>query len=288
MKKVLVGMSGGIDSSVSAYLLKNLGYEVEGVTMKLFKEGQALAPNITKDACFSPNEVHDIEKSKEICEKIGIKHHVLDLSSVYESYVLKNFRDEYMNARTPNPCVICNQKIKFGALMDYARESGIEFDYFATGHYAEIVYAFSRYAIKRAKDLLKDQSYFLYRLSQEQLSHILFPLASFTKKEVRTIDVNMGFHSANQEESMDFYSGDYNELLKAGERAGNIVDTNGRVLGEHKGFWNYTIGQRKGLGIGYKEPLYVIALDSVKNEVVVGTKLARYLKRIRRHLLNLI
>ena len=270
MSKVIVGMSGGIDSSVAAYLLLKQGYEVQGVTMSVWKKNPNFKGNFDKDSCFSPNKEEEIEKTKKICQKLGIKHTVLDISDLYESVVLKNFKDEYLNGRTPNPCIWCNQKIKFGAMVDYARNAGLEFDYFATGHYARIEKENGRYCLKRGLDPLKDQSYFLYRLSQKQLSTTLFPLGSMNKADVRKIDLELGFHPEGQSESQDFYGGSYSDLLDVEPKQGDIVDTDGKVLGKHNGIWNYTIGQRKGLGISAPKPLYVIALDVKNNQVVVG------------------
>ena len=270
MERVLVGMSGGIDSSVAAYLLKEQGCEVMGVTMSLWKDGRPFHGDFEKDACFSPNKAAEIGKTREICGKLGIPHTVLDISDLYESTVLKNFREEYMNGRTPNPCIWCNRLIKFGAMVEYARAAGIGFDFFATGHYARIEKENGRYALKRGLDPLKDQSYFLYRLTQEQLSTTVFPLGSMTKKDVRLIDEKLGFHPQGQSESQDFYSGSYSDLLDIGPVPGDIVDTEGKVLGRHNGIWNYTIGQRKGLGVSSPKPLYVISLDVRNNRVVVG------------------
>lgn len=270
MNKVLVGMSGGIDSSIAAYLLKKQGYDVSGVTMSLWKDGRVFHGDATKDACFSPNKKEEIDKARSICDKLGIEHHVLDIADLYESTVLKNFKDEYLGGRTPNPCIWCNQKIKFGAMVDYAKEAGIQFDYFATGHYARIEKENDRYCLKRGLDPLKDQSYFLYRLSQRQLGRTLFPLGCMTKKQVRAIDVELGYHPEDQGESQDFYSGSYADLLDVEPTPGDIVDMQGKVLGRHNGIWNYTIGQRKGLGVSAPKPLYVISLDVPGNRVVVG------------------
>ena len=272
MANILVGMSGGIDSTVTAYLLKQQGHNVTGITMRTWDDSLGLDNNITKEACFSPDTEEKIRSISALCEKIGVPHVVLDLTDKFKDIVLDNFKNEYLSGRTPNPCIWCNQKIKFGAMIDEARTAGLDFDFFATGHYARIVRIGNRFAIKRAVDLPKDQSYFLYRLSQKQLSGIMFPLGDLTKTEVRKIDVELGLHSADQTESQDFYGGDYNDLLGAEPIEGNIVDTEGRILGKHNGFWNYTIGQRKGLGIAAKEALYVIALNAKKNEVIVGFK----------------
>ncbi|NLA98830.1 MAG: tRNA 2-thiouridine(34) synthase MnmA [Spirochaetales bacterium] len=268
--KVLVGMSGGIDSSVAAYLLKQQGHEVMGVTMTIWNKRSHLSRPLNSTSCFAPDKTEDIRAIKKICEKIGIGHQVLELSDLFEEIVLSNFKAEYMDGRTPNPCVWCNAKIKFGAMVEYAMQSGLVFDRFATGHYARIVEQNGRYAVAKAVDLKKDQSYFLYRLNQEQLARTLFPLGGMTKEDVRKIDVAQGFHKVYQEESQDFYDGDYTDLLDISARQGNIVTKQGEVLGRHEGIWHYTIGQRKGLGIAAPRPLYVLELRADTNEVVVG------------------
>ena len=270
MKKVLVGMSGGIDSSVAALLLKEQGYEVEGITMCVWKQDVKYKGKEGRNSCFSTDREKEVQKAQNICDRLEIKYHVLDISDLYESVVLKNFREEYLNGRTPNPCIWCNQKIKFGAMPEIARKSGIDFDYFATGHYARIESKNGRYALLKGADPVKDQSYFLYRLNQKQLGSTLFPLGGMTKSQVRAIDSEHGFHDETQTESQDFYSGHYTELLDTEEKQGDIVDTEGKVLGHHNGMWNYTIGQRKGLGIAAPKPLYVVGLDPVRNLVTVG------------------
>lgn len=268
--KILVGMSGGIDSSVAAHLLKEQGHQVVGITMTIWSNRAHLERPEGSRSCFAPDKREDIAKIQEICASIGIEHQVLELSDRFEEVVLENFKREYLDGRTPNPCVWCNAAIKFGAMVDYARESGIDFDKFATGHYARIVQRNGRLAIARAVDLRKDQSYFLHRLSQEQLSRTLFPLGSLTKDEVRQIDVRLGFHRPEQTESQDFYDGDYTDLLEVEDQKGNIVTLDGEILGQHNGIFHYTIGQRKGLGIASDRPLYVLQLRPHSNEVVVG------------------
>lgn len=268
--RVLIGMSGGIDSTVAAYLLKQQGHEVVGVTMTIWNNRSDLPTPKQSNSCFAPDKTEDLEKIKAICAKLGIEHQTLELSDQFEQQVLRNFNDDYMSGKTPNPCVWCNSKIKFGAMVDYAREKGLQFDKFATGHYARIVEKDGRYAIARATDLKKDQSYFLYRLTQEQLASTLFPLGSLHKDEVRRIDEEQNFHSVREQESQDFYGGDYTDLLETSSKEGDIVDLDGNVLGKHEGIWHYTIGQRKGLGLAAEKPLYVLELRADSNEVVVG------------------
>lgn len=270
--KVLVGLSGGIDSSIAAYLLKKEGYEVEGITMLVWKEDAPYPAPEGANSCYCPEKKEDLDRIREICGRIGIKHTVVDCSDRFEEQILGYFRSEYLSGRTPNPCIWCNRKIKFGAMVDYAREV-TSFDRFATGHYARITRrSDGRYELRKAVDLRKDQSYFLSRLSQEQLSTALFPLGDHTKAEIRKIDEALGFHEPGASESQDFYAGDYTDLLQVEDRPGRIVMTDGRVLGRHNGYWHYTIGQRRGLNVAYTEPLYVIALDAERNEVIVGTE----------------
>ena len=242
--KIAVGLSGGVDSSVCAALLKEEGHEVIGITMKLWREGRYKGG--TKDACFGPGEAEDIESAEALCRQLGIEYHVFDCADEYEKVVLDYFRTEYLAGKTPNPCVRCNAFMKFGVLPQLARSQGIDFDKFAY------------------------QSYFLYRLKQAQLSRLMFPLGGFRKRDVREMAVKFGLPMKDKPDSQDFYSGDHAELLKTAERIGNIVDTAGNVLGTHHGFWNYTIGQRRGLGIAAAHPLYVIDINACRNEVVVG------------------
>ena len=275
--KILVGMSGGVDSSVAALILKEQGHEVIGAIMSIWSEDKhkRLAPSVgnsCKDACYGPNEIEDIEEARKIAEQIGVPFHVFDCSKEYEKIVLDNFKNEYLSGRTPNPCIRCNSLIKFDVLPFLAKQSGLEFDKFATGHYARVEYDENskRYVLKTGINPKKDQSYFLYKLRQDQLANILMPLGGHEKAEIREIAKTNDLKVYDKPDSQDFYSGDYNELLEVSDKEGNIVDRGGKILGKHQGIWNYTIGQRKVLGIAHSNPLYVIELNKDKNEVIVG------------------
>ena len=268
--KVLVGLSGGVDSSVAALILKQQGYEVIGATMSIWgKNGLAIAEG-KHNACYGPDEVEDIETAKKIADDIGIPYHVVDCVSKYEDIVIENFKREYLQGHTPNPCVWCNALIKFGVLPEVAKLNGVEFDKFSTGHYARVEEENGRYLLKRGIAPHKDQSYFLYRLKQEQLKNIILPLGNYTKDQIRAIAKENGLEVADKPDSQDFYGGDYNELLNVKDKIGNIVDLEGKILGTHKGIWNFTIGQRKGIGVSAPYPLYVLSLNKDTNEVVVG------------------
>lgn len=269
--KIAIGLSGGVDSSVAAALLKQSGHDVTGITMKIWRDGKYRGGD--KDACFGPGEEDDIRAAAALCRKLDIPYHVFDCAEAYEKAVLDYFRAEYLAGRTPNPCVRCNSLMKFGVLPNLARQSGVEFDKFATGHYVRSGYQDGRYFIRTARDLAKDQSYFLYRLTQKQLAELHFPLGERTKAAVRALAEEFGLEVSDKPDSQDFYSGDHRELLDTPDRPGNIVDASGKVLGTHKGFWHYTVGQRRGLGIAAPESLYVTALNPCRNEVVVGSRL---------------
>ena len=275
--KILVGMSGGVDSSVTALMLKQQGHEVIGATMAIWgdrgvKEQLKEKLPTRHGACFGPDEKEDIEGARKIAEEIGIPFYVFDCAKQYEEIVLDNFKKEYLSGHTPNPCIWCNSLIKFDVLPRLAKANGIDFDKFATGHYARIEQNGDKYILKRGINPKKDQSYFLYRLKQEQLSKIYLPLGDKTKEEIREIAKANGHTVAEKPDSQDFYYGDYNELLGVDDKEGNIVDLNGKILGKHKGIWNFTIGQRKGVGVSSTEPLYVIELRKDTNEVVIGPK----------------
>ena len=270
-KRVAVGMSGGVDSSVAAMLLQNAGHEVLGVTMAIYSGRPATGPII--DSCYGPGEQGDIEEAVRICAQLGIPHYVVDLRNEYQSMVLDYARREYLAGRTPNPCVLCNQRVKFGMLLEkLPAAAGAGFDSFATGHYCRVVRVpeTGRYAIRKAADDAKDQSYFLCMLGQGQLSRVIFPLGEMTKDEVRKLAREAELENHDRPESQDFAAGGYRAVMHAPEAEGPITDADGNVIGRHTGVWGYTIGQRRGLGVGGGEPLYVTSIDAATNTVVAG------------------
>lgn len=308
MKKVLLGMSGGVDSSVSAIMLQNKGYEVIGATMRLWeKDGQS-------------NAIND---AKKVCEKLEIEHHVIDFRKEFRKRVIDNFVCTYMCAKTPNPCVECNKYMKFYAFYKIAKKLGCE--YIATGHYAKIMYSeeYNQYVLAKSNAKAKDQSYFLYGINKEILPYIIFPLSEFNdKSEIRRIAEEYGLEVAQKKDSQevcfipnnDYISflnnqnldkGNTQEDSKTGNKVeckinnnyarnsissvvGDIVLSNGEKVGIHTGLINYTVGQRKGLGISYKEPLYVLKLDKEKNQVIVGAERELYSTELMANELNFL
>ncbi len=275
-KTVAVGISGGIDSAVSVWLLKEQGYHVIGLTMSIWDPRMKLA-SVRQGGCYGPGEVEDIAAAREIAERLHIPHHTLALADAYERCVLKPFRSQYLAGYTPNPCAYCNPEMKFGVLPEQARASGLSFDFFATGHYARIVPAEEkgRVCLLRGVDRKKDQSYFLARLNQTQLSGILFPLGDKTKDEVREIARTVGLGLLTEKkESQDFFEGDDIAVLFNGDGTvpGPIMDEEGRVLGQHRGIIHYTVGQRDGLGIAVGHKVYVKTICAESNTLVVAPR----------------
>jgi len=262
-KKVLVAMSGGIDSSLSGALLLEKGWEVAGVTMILGEDSSSFNERAVEDA-------------RQVCRFLSIPHYVVDLSPEFAELVMGDFISQYLEGRTPNPCVICNRRLKFGKLLEYARHKG--FDFLATGHYARVEEKEGKYFLKRPKDRKKDQTYFLYGIGKDSLPYIVFPMADFTKEEARELARKYGLPVAEKPESKDICflpGGDYRKFLEkriSGDYCGFIVTREGEIVGKHEGYFRYTIGQRKGLGVAHSRPLYVVAVHPEKNEVVVGER----------------
>ena len=258
-------MSGGVDSSVAAGLLLEQGHEVEGVSLRMWEGEQG------------PRVCSDHRGAKEIAALLGIRHTLLDLRAEFAETVVKPFARDYLTGRTPNPCVACNREFKLGRLLDWAKQRGA--DFIATGHYANIVRDDSNHHVSllRGADRAKDQSYFLFSLSQDQLAHALFPLGEMEKSEVRQRAHEFGLPVADRPESQDICFGDYKALAEnyaePGQLiGGEVVDRSGRVLGRHKGIHGVTIGQRRGLGISAAQPLYVVDIDGETKRVIVGKK----------------
>jgi len=263
-------MSGGVDSSATAALLLEQGYDVVGITLKLWPQD---CISRAEDKCCGPQAVSD---ARAVCHKLGIPFYLVDEAAEFQKHVIQYFADEYKAGRTPNPCVMCNQNLKFGRLIDRADQLGAEF--VATGHFARLERRDDgRVRLKRGRDLRKDQSYFLFSLGQRQLARALFPLGDKTKSDTREVARHCRLKTADKEESMEIcfvpdndYGGFLQKANLAQKHRGDIVDTAGRLLGHHDGIEFYTIGQRKGLGLSSPKPLYVLDLDVAQNRVVVG------------------
>ncbi|MCX5902022.1 MAG: tRNA 2-thiouridine(34) synthase MnmA [Proteobacteria bacterium] len=260
----------GVDSSVAALLLQLQGHDVTGISMRIYSGSPAAGKQV--NACYSPDEEHDIEYARTVAESLGIAFYDFDLKDAYRSNVIDYVAREYCGGKTPNPCVRCNQQVKFSALLDKAAESGIAFDSFATGHYARVAYApeTGRYLLQKARDSRRDQSYFLCMLSQEQLRRTLFPLGDYTKDMVREIARSHNLISHDRADSQDFAAGSYRQFLPGETATGFIKDQNDTILGTHNGIGEFTIGQRRGLNIAMGKPFYVTAIDHEHNTVYVG------------------
>lgn len=279
MKRVLIGMSGGVDSSVAAYLLQKEGYEVVGLTMSLFNSNK-------KEGCTSSKVVEDAAK---VCQKLGIEHHVVDYQKDFKCHIIDYFINSYLNAETPNPCVECNKFLKFGLMWEEAKK--LNCDYIATGHYAAII------DNKLCRiDSPKDQTYFLYQIDKKLLNKILFPLQNYTNKEdIRRIAASIGLEVHDKKDSQDICfieSNDYTKYLEENidklPNKGNFILKDGTIIGEHKGIIYYTIGQRKGLGISYQHPLYVTNINKKTNEITLGTEQDLYSTQIEITNINIL
>lgn len=266
-RKVLVGVSGGVDSSVAVLLLKQKGFEVIGVTMKLWRD---------EDFC-TENTSDGVEDARQMCQRLGIEHHVVDLSREFKKYVVDDFVATYADCKTPNPCIECNRHLKFGALMDYADSIGAY--YVATGHYARVEYdeGYGRRVIKKSAAGKKDQTYVLYVIEGKKLDRILFPLGDFEDKEqIRRVAEENGLVTARKRDSQEICFIPNNDTpgfieKYIPQRPGDVVNADGRILGKHNGINRYTIGQRKGMGISSPTPIFVTRLDKAANRVIVGS-----------------
>jgi tRNA-specific 2-thiouridylase len=271
-KKVIIGMSGGVDSSVAAAVLLEKGYEVIGVTMKLWS-GSFETEITNESGCCSLSAVED---ARRVADNLGIPYYVMDFQEIFGQKVVDYFTEEYKKGRTPNPCIACNKHVKFDALLKKALAMNI--DYVATGHYAKVEYDdnINRYLIKKSTAGKKDQTYALYNLTQEQLKHILMPLGDYTKEETRKIAKKIGLNVADKPDSQEICFIPDNNYVKFIEetgytsKEGYFLNSNGEILGKHKGIINYTIGQRKGLGITFGKPMYVVSIDVDTANITLG------------------
>ena len=277
--KVVVAMSGGVDSSVAALLLKQQGYGVVGVTMKLYNLDNADLPEYYRGCCT----LDDVEDARRVCQMLGIPHYVLNLQREFQSFVIDYFCSEYQKGRTPHPCIACNDKIKFNFLVH--RASALQASHVATGHYARIDSSSDGFFLRKGVDANKDQSYVLFGMGQQELAHTLLPVGAYPKDAIRKLAQEAGFPNAQKPDSQDICFiplGDYKAFLNQHvvTSGGDIVDTHGQVLGQHQGIEHFTVGQRRGLGLSGGEPLYVLRLEPETRQVVVGPEAALYQDRM--------
>ncbi|MDR1218175.1 MAG: tRNA 2-thiouridine(34) synthase MnmA [Treponema sp.] len=305
-KKAVVAMSGGVDSSVAAALMKERGFECIGVTMKLFATedisgsgeggccsgtaGHASSKTSSHRGCCSLN---DVEDARAVAFRMDMPHYVLNFSDEFKTFVIDNFIETYRKGATPNPCIECNRRLKFEKLLLRAQQ--LDFDYIVTGHYAQIERSGDRFLLKKALDSQKDQSYVLYAMTQEQLKRTVFPLGGLSKPEVREIARTCGFINAAKRDSQDICfvpNGDYAEFIEsytgASSPKGDVIDKNGAILGVHRGIVRYTIGQRRGLGLAFNSPRYVVAKSAENNSITLGEEKDLYVKTLVADNVNLI
>ena len=277
--KVVVAMSGGVDSSVAALLLKQQGYDVVGVTMKLYNLDDADLPEYYRGCCT----LDDVEDARRVCQRLGMPHYVLNLQREFQNFVIDYFCSEYQKGRTPHPCIACNDKIKFNFLVH--RASVLQASHVATGHYARIDSSSEGFSLKKGVDASKDQSYVLFGMGQQELAHTLLPVGAYSKDAIRQLAQEAGFPNAQKPDSQDICFiplGDYRAFLNqhVDTSGGDIVNTQGQVLGQHQGIEHFTVGQRRGLGLSGGKPLYVLGLEPETRRVVVGPEAALYQDRM--------